>query len=96
MYNLNQSVGGRAGNDIYLPRVSMDRGYLQYGIGFTKRFTDRFSGYFQAVIRNVGRNGVGFQAGFNWKLGKTPSNYYSTTNGTTPTLPESKVVIKSH
>ena len=69
MYNLNGAVGGRAGN-VDLPHLYMDRGYIQYGFGFTKRFTDRFSGYFQTVFRNVGRTGVGFQLGLNFKLGK--------------------------
>lgn len=69
MYNLNGAVDGRAGN-VSLPHLYMDRGYIQYGFGFTKRFTDRFSGYFQTVFRNVGRTGVGFQLGLNFKLGK--------------------------
>ena len=69
MYNINGAVGGRAGN-VYLPQVYMDRGYIQYGLGFTKNFSDRFSGYMQAVLRNVGRTGAGFQMGFTWKLGK--------------------------
>ena len=69
MYNINGACGGRAGH-VNLPHVEMERGYIQYGIGFTKTLTDRFSGYFQAVLRNVGRTGVGFQAGFNYKLGK--------------------------
>ena len=69
MYNLNGAVDGRAGN-VSLPHLYMDRGYIQYGFGFTKRFTDRFSGYFQTVFRNVGRTGVGFQLGLNIKLGK--------------------------
>lgn len=69
MYNLNGAVDGRAGN-VSLPHLYMDRGYIQYGFGFTKRFTDIFSGYFQTVFRNVGRTGVGFQLGLNIKLGK--------------------------
>ena len=69
MYNLNGAVGGRAGN-VGLPQVEMERGYIQYGLGFTKRWGDRFSGYLQAVLRNVGRTGVGFQLGFNILLGK--------------------------
>ncbi len=69
MYNLNGAVDGRAGN-VSLPHLYMDRGYIQYGFGFTKRFTDRFAGYFQTVFRNVGRTGVGFQLGLNFKLGK--------------------------
>ena len=73
MYNINQATCGRAGN-VDLPSLSMDRGYIQYGIGVNKKFTDRFSGFLQAVVRNVGRNGVGFQAGFQWRLGKGSSD----------------------
>ncbi len=69
MYNCNGAVGGRAGN-VGLPQVEMERGYIQYGIGFNKRWGDRFSGYLQAVLRNVGRTGAGFQLGFNFLLGK--------------------------
>ena len=69
MYNINGASGGRAGN-VSRPHLCMDRGYIQYGFGFTKQFTDRFSGYFQTVFRNVGRTGVGFQLGLNIKLGK--------------------------
>ena len=69
MYNINGAVGGRAGN-VSLPLMEMERGYIQYGIGFTKKFTDRASGYLQAVLRNVGRTGAGFQLGFNYFIGK--------------------------
>lgn len=69
MYNINGACGGRAGN-VGLPQVEMERGYIQYGLGINKRFTDRASGYLQAVLRNVGRTGVGFQAGFNFMIGK--------------------------
>lgn len=69
MYNINGAVGGQAGN-VGLPQVEMERGYIQYGLGFTKKWGDRFSGYLQAVLRNVGRTGVGFQMGFNILLGK--------------------------
>lgn len=69
MYNVNGAVNGNAGN-VDLPNVEMERGYIQYGIGATKKLTDRCSGYFQAVLRNVGRTGAGFQAGFSIKLGK--------------------------
>ena len=69
MYNINGAVGGRAGN-VGLPQVEMERGYIQYGLGFNKRWGERFSGYLQAVLRNVGRTGVGFQLGFNFLLGK--------------------------
>ena len=89
MYNINQSVGGRAGN-VGLPNVHMDRGYLQYGIGFNKRFSDRFSGFFQAVIRNVGRNGIGLQAGLQWQLGKGGTGEI---NGKTPKLKKTEIIL---
>ena len=69
MYNINGACGGRAGN-VDLPKMEMDRGYIQYGLGINKKFTNRASGYLQAVLRNVGRTGVGFQAGFNYMIGK--------------------------
>ncbi|MBQ3642415.1 hypothetical protein II906_10910, partial [bacterium] len=69
MYNVNQSIGGRAGN-VNLPHVEMDRGYIQYGVGLNKKFGDRVTAYGQTVFRNAGRTGVGFQVGLNWKLGK--------------------------
>ncbi len=62
MYNVNGATGGRAGN-VGLPQVEMERGYIQYGIGFTKRFSDKCFGYAQAVLRNVGNTSVGFQMG---------------------------------
>lgn len=89
MYNINQSVGGRAGN-ANIANVHMDRGYLQYGVGFNKKFTDRFSGYFQTVVRNVGRTGIAFMLGFNWKLGKEVSNK-NVTSSNIPELKKTKI-----
>ena len=93
MYNCNQSSGGRAGN-VVLPNVHMDRGYIQYGLGVNKRFSDRFSGYLQAVIRNVGRNGIGLQAGFQWQLGKGGSS--AKKSNVTPELKPTNVVLKGN
>jgi hypothetical protein len=92
MYNLNQSVGGRAGH-VDLPNVHMKRGYIQYGLGFNKRFGDRFNGFLQAVIRNVGRTGIGLQAGFQWQLGKGGSGEI---NGKTPELKKSEIILNNH
>lgn len=86
IYNVNQSVGGRAGN-VQLPGVHVDRGYLQYGLGFNKKFSDRFSGFFQVVIHNVGRNGVGLQMGFNWTFGESKK---------TNSLSERTVIKQTH
>ena len=91
MYNVNQSTGGKAGN-VDLPNVHMDRGYLQYGIGINKQFTESFSGYFQTVLRNVGRTGIGLQLGLNWQLGGNKKSK-KVTGGAANIVPQ-KTVIK--
>lgn len=95
MYNVNQSVGGRAGN-VDLPNVHMDRGYIQYGLGFNKRFGDRFNGFLQAVIRNVGRTGIGLQAGFQWQLGKGSSNNNTKKGNITPELKKTEITLNGN
>ena len=78
MYNINDQVGGRAGN-VDLASVEMKHGYIQYGVGVTKTWKDRLNSFFQIVFRNGGRTGVGFQLGLNYtfdwfspKSNKTP------------------------
>lgn len=78
MYNINEQVGGRAGN-VDLASVKMEHGYIQYGLGVTKTWKDRLNSFFQIVFRNGGRTGVGFQLGLNYtfdwfspKSNKTP------------------------
>ena len=65
MYNINEQVGGRAGN-VDLAGVKMEHGYIQYGVGVTKTWKDRLNSFFQIVFRNGGRTGVGFQLGLNY------------------------------
>ncbi|RAI13996.1 MAG: hypothetical protein DK841_02615 [Candidatus Melainabacteria bacterium] len=65
MYNINEQVGGRAGN-VDLASVKMEHGYIQYGLGVTKTWKDRLNSFFQIVFRNGGRTGVGFQLGLNY------------------------------
>ena len=67
MYNIMGGVDGRAGN-VALDNVRMRRGYIEYGVGVTKTFKDRLTSYFQITLRNVGRTGIGFQFGLNWKI----------------------------
>ena len=67
MYNIMGGVDGRAGN-VALSNVRMRHGYLEYGVGVTKVFKDRLTSYFQITLRNVGRTGIGFQFGLNWKI----------------------------
>lgn len=78
MYNINEQVGGGAGN-VDLASVKMEHGYIQYGLGVTKTWKDRLNSFFQIVFRNGGRTGVGFQLGLNYtfdwfspKSNKTP------------------------
>ncbi len=56
-------------NDVTLPQVSV-KPYVQYGLGIQKRWSDKFTAFTQAMIRNGGRNGIAFTAGFRWALGK--------------------------
>lgn len=67
MYNINDQVGGRAGN-VDLASVEMKHGYIQYGLGVTKTWKDRLNSFFQIVFRNGGRTGVGFQLGLNYNF----------------------------
>lgn len=65
MININDQVGGRAGN-VNLASIDMKHGYIQYGVGVTKTWKDRLSSYFQILLRNGGRTGVGFQLGLQY------------------------------
>ena len=67
-YNVLGYTGGRAGNDVDLPHLRMRHGFFQYGIGATKTWKDRFSGFLQIVIRNGGRTGVGFMGGISYRF----------------------------
>lgn len=66
-YNILGYSQGRAGN-VELEGIKMRHGFLEYGIGFTRSWKERFSGYIQFVIRNGGRTGVGFQGGLMYRL----------------------------
>jgi hypothetical protein len=56
-------------NDVTLPQMSV-KPYVQYGVGVQKTWGDRFTGYFQSMVRNGGRTGIVLQAGFRWAIGK--------------------------
>ena len=55
--------------DVNLPQMSV-KPFVQYGVGIQKSWGDRFTGYFQSMIRNGGRTGIVLQAGFRWAIGK--------------------------
>lgn len=54
-------------NDVSLPELSV-KPYIEYGAGLQKRWGERFTGFFQVMLRNGGRNGVGLQLGFRWTI----------------------------
>ena len=67
MFYINDKLNGRIA-DTELPNVRMKHGVIEYGVGATKTWKDRYMGYFQFVIRNGGRTGVGFQLGMQIKF----------------------------
>lgn len=90
MYNINEQVGGRAGN-VDLASVKMEHGYIQYGLGVTKTWKDRLNSFFQIVFRNGGRTGVGFQLGLNYTF-----DWFSPKSNKTPKATKGeKTIIKS-
>lgn len=101
MYNINDQVGGRAGN-VDLASVEMKHGYIQYGLGVTKTWKDRLNSFFQIVFRNGGRTGVGFQLGlnynFDWKNpfgSKSKAKTKTIKQNTSYQMKDGKTVIKS-
>ena len=68
VWNIMDKTDFRA-NDVALPDMSV-KPYVQYGVGIQKRWGDRFTGFFQTMLRNGGRNGVALSFGFRWTLGK--------------------------
>lgn len=54
-------------NDTALPQLSIAP-YVEYGIGFQRVWKERFTGFFQTILRGGGRNGVAFQFGFRWSI----------------------------
>ena len=56
-------------NDVRLPQLSV-KPYVQYGVGVQKTWGERFTGFFQTMMRNGGRNGVILTAGFRWLFGQ--------------------------
>ena len=68
VWNIMDETKFRA-NNVSLPYMSI-KPYIQYGVGVQKRWGERFTGFFQTMIRNGGRTGVAFTLGFRWALGK--------------------------
>ncbi len=67
VYNVMGSTQITA-DEFTLPSLSI-KPYAEYGLGIQKLWNDKYTGYLQAMVRNGGRNGVAFTAGFRMALG---------------------------
>lgn len=56
-------------NDLSLPDFSV-KPFAKYGLGISKTWNQKHTGYLQTYFTSGGRNGVGIQAGFKISLGK--------------------------
>lgn len=54
---------------VSLPTVAISP-FVEYGGGIQKNWDKAYSGFFQTLVRQGGRNGVAFLAGFRWAVGK--------------------------
>ena len=68
--------------DSRLPNLSV-RPYVQYGVGVQKSWGERFTAFFQTMLRNGGRTGVVLEGGFRWTIGKKPETVKNKTKDKT-------------
>lgn len=66
VYNVMDNTRFTA-NDVQLPQLSIAP-YFEYGIGYQRVWKERFTGFFQTLLRGGGRNGVAFQFGMRWAI----------------------------
>lgn len=55
-------------NNVRLPEMSI-KPYVEYGVGLQKIWSEKCSGFVQAMLRNGGRNGIALSFGFKWGIG---------------------------
>ena len=80
-------------NDVSLPQISV-KPYVKYGVGVRKSWGERLTGFFQTYITNGGRNGVGFQAGFSFAIGKDSGSKVNAT-GKLPEIKKLELSLKN-
>lgn len=59
--------------DSRLPELSV-KPYIQYGVGLQKSWSERFTAFFQTMLRNGGRSGIVLEGGFRWTFGGSKNN----------------------
>lgn len=67
LFTVNDHVTASAGAAV-LDDATLRYGFLQYGVGFIKKFKDRFLAYGQVTIRNGGLTGVAFWGGLSYRF----------------------------
>ncbi len=72
-------------NNVKLPEMSV-KPYVEYGVGVQRNWSDKFTAFLQAMIRNGGKNGIALTGGFRIMLGEDNSSESN---------PENKKTIKS-
>jgi len=66
VYNILDNTRFSA-NNLILPELAISP-YVEYGVGYQKVWKERFNGFFQAVMRGGGINGIGLQFGLRWAI----------------------------
>lgn len=66
VYNIMDNTKFNA-NDVQLPELSIAP-YFEYGIGYQRIWKERFTGFFQTLLRGGGRNGISLQFGLRWAI----------------------------
>lgn len=66
VYNIMDNTKFSA-NDVQLPELSIAP-YIEYGIGYQRVWKERFTGFFQTLLRGGGRNGIALQFGLRWAI----------------------------
>lgn len=66
VYNVMDNTRFTA-NDVQLPELSIAP-YFEYGVGYQRVWKERFTGFFQTILRGGGRNGVALQLGMRWAI----------------------------
>lgn len=67
VFNINAKTPASV-NGHHVKDVEMKTAYVEYGVGFKKTFTDRFSAYLQSTFRAGARLGAMFQGGLEFRL----------------------------
>ena len=79
VWNLMNESSVRA-DGVELPNMHV-KPYVEYGVGLQRFWSDKFSAFGQAMVRNGGRTGIAFTAGFRWALGSNETEVRNNERG---------------